>query len=206
MTSRSSEYSFVNAEPEHTCAYLWHPVLNAIRNNAPGATRVLDLGCGNGAFAAFLSDEGYSVVGVDPSREGIRHAQDTHARPAFFLGSAYDNLADEHGQFPVVTSLEVIEHVYDPRTFARCVYDLLEVEGTAIISTPYHGYWKNLVLSLSGKMDKHFTALWDHGHIKFWSVRTLRQLLEETGFGDITFLRVGRIPVLAKSMIAIATK
>jgi 2-polyprenyl-6-hydroxyphenyl methylase/3-demethylubiquinone-9 3-methyltransferase len=55
-------------------------------------------------------------------------------------------------------------------------------------------------------MDKHFTALWDHGHIKFWSERTLRALLAEAGCHEIEFRRVGRIPALAKSMIAIARK
>ena len=76
----------------------------------------------------------------------------------------------------------------------------------AIISTPYHGYWKNLALALSGRMDAHFTALWDHGHIKFWSRRTLGDLLREAGFVDIRFWRVGRVPALAKSMIVMARK
>ena len=78
--------------------------------------------------------------------------------------------------------------------------------GTAILSTPYHGYWKNLALALSGQMDRHFTALWDHGHIKFWSMKTLALLLEEAGFRDIRFARVGRIPALAKAMIAVARR
>jgi 2-polyprenyl-6-hydroxyphenyl methylase/3-demethylubiquinone-9 3-methyltransferase len=55
-------------------------------------------------------------------------------------------------------------------------------------------------------MDAHFTALWDHGHIKFWSIPTLTTLLKEAGFKRVRFLRVGRIPSLAKSMIAIALK
>jgi len=58
-------------------------------------------------------------------------------------------------------------------------------------------------LALTGKMDKHFTVLWDHGHIKFWSMATLSELLREAGFQQIRFLRVGRVPVLAKSMIAV---
>ena len=45
--------------------------------------------------------------------------------------------------------------------------------------------------------------LWDHGHIKFWSMATLSELLREAGFQQIRFLRVGRVPVLAKSMIAV---
>ena len=61
-------------------------------------------------------------------------------------------------------------------------------------------------MALSGKMDAHFTALWDHGHIKFWSIKTLSALLREAGFVDIRFERVGRMPALAKSMIAVARK
>lgn len=53
-------------------------------------------------------------------------------------------------------------------------------------------------------MDQHFTALWDHGHIKFWSRNTLSILLAEAGFQNIGFHRVGRIPPLAKAMIAVA--
>jgi 2-polyprenyl-6-hydroxyphenyl methylase/3-demethylubiquinone-9 3-methyltransferase len=51
-------------------------------------------------------------------------------------------------------------------------------------------------------MDAHFTALWDHGHVKFWSIATLG----EAGFVDIRFDRVGRVPALAKSMIAMARR
>ena len=122
------------------------------------------------------------------------------------LGSAYDDLAARYGRFPAVISLEVVEHLYFPRKFAATLFSLVEEGGIAIVSTPYHGYWKNLALAVSGRMDSHFTALWDHGHIKFWSIATLRTLLEEAGFVDIRFERVGRIPVLAKSMIAIARR
>ena len=76
----------------------------------------------------------------------------------------------------------------------------------AIISTPYHGYLKNLALAVTGKLDAHFTALWDYGHIKFWSVRTLSALLREVGLTVEKVFRVGRLPVLAKSMIAVARR
>jgi 2-polyprenyl-3-methyl-5-hydroxy-6-metoxy-1,4-benzoquinol methylase len=105
-----------------------------------------------------------------------------------------------------VVSLEVVEHVYFPKQYARTVFDLLEPGGTAIVSTPYHGYIKNVALAVSGKMDNHFTTLWDHGHIKFWSIKTLTTLLRGAGFGEVNFQRVGRLPVLAKSMIAVARR
>lgn len=171
-----------------------------------GGQRIFDLGCGNGSVANALSQQGWDVTGVDSSIEGIQQAKAVFPNLKLENGSAYDDLAAIYGQFPVLLSLEVVEHVYAPRQYAKNAFDLLQPGGTAIISTPYHGYWKNLALALSGKMDAHFTVLWDHGHIKFWSFKTLTKLLTEAGFVDIRFERVGRIPALAKSMIAIVRK
>jgi len=55
-------------------------------------------------------------------------------------------------------------------------------------------------------LDDHLTVLWDGGHIKFFSVKTLGVLLTETGFRQISFLSVGRVPPLAKSMVAVVRK
>jgi 2-polyprenyl-6-hydroxyphenyl methylase/3-demethylubiquinone-9 3-methyltransferase len=201
-------YSYTNTEPQHTHSYLWPAVFQVIEAATANKrnTRVFDLGCGNGAFAAALASRGFEVAGVDPSEEGIRCANDAFPNLNLHIGSSYDDLQAQYGQFDVVVSLEVVEHVYTPRTFASCLFDLVEEGGLAIVSTPYHGYIKNLTLALTGKLDAHFTALWDHGHIKFWSVKTLRTLLDEVGFHQVSFLRVGRVPPLAKSMIAVARK
>jgi len=146
------------------------------------------------------------VTGVDPSVEGVAQARAAYPELKIKEGSAYEDLAACYGQFNAVVSLEVVEHLYAPRHFARALFDLVEPGGMALVSTPYHGYFKNLALAASGKMDSHFTALWDHGHVKFWSIATLTTLLEGAGFRDIRFVRVGRLPILAKSMIAVARK
>jgi hypothetical protein len=73
------------------------------------------------------------------------------------------------------------------------------------LTTPYHGYLKNLALAISGKMDKHFTALWDGGHIKFFSVVTMKSLLISEGYEDIKFKFAGAIPYLWKSMLCSST-
>ncbi len=168
--------------------------------------RLFDLGCGNGVIAAACAAEGWEVTGVDPSDLGIEQANKGYPHLNLAKGSAYDDLVSTYGRFPIVISLEVVEHCYAPRDYARTLYDLVEPGGTAIISTPYHGYVKNLALAITGKMDAHFTALWDNGHIKFWSIYTLGALLEEAGFKEIRFKRVGRFGPLAKSMFAIARK
>jgi 2-polyprenyl-6-hydroxyphenyl methylase/3-demethylubiquinone-9 3-methyltransferase len=201
-----SEYRYFDWRPLHTEAYLWPVVCRQLSTHFPARARVFDLGCGNGAFAAELSNRGYQVVGVDPSTSGIAQGKSKRPELDIHVGSGYDDLPSRFGTFSVVVSLEVIEHVYAPRDFARTIFNLLEPGGIAIISTPYHGYSKNLTLALAGKMDPHFSPLKDHGHIKFWSVRTLSALLAEIGFVDIRFTFAGRFYPLSKSMIAIARR
>jgi len=180
-------------------------ILNEI-NHSKGKKNIFELGCGNGSVANELSKSGWDVTGVDISEEGIEQARIAYPQLKLGIGTAYDDLASKYGQFPVVLSLEVVEHVYAPRDYMKTIYELLSSKGSVVLSTPYHGYFKNLALAVTGKMDAHYTALWDHGHIKFWSIKTLRQLLIETGFSNIQFRRVGRIPPFAKSMIVIAQK
>jgi hypothetical protein len=83
---------------------------------------------------------------------------------------------------------------------------LLRSCGYLIISTPYHGYLKNLILALTNRWDAHPNPFWDGGHIKFWSRKTLSQLLNETGFRIVRFIGAGRLPFLWKSMIVVAQK
>lgn len=205
----ASGYRYTGAANSHAHAYLLPTVkeeLAATYRRFGTPKRLFDLGCGNGSVGAKIAEEGWSVTGVDPSSEGIAQARKAYPCLQFEQGSAYDDLSAQYGRFPVVISLEVVEHVYAPRDYAKTLFDLVEPGGTAIVSTPYHGYLKNLALALTGKMERHFTVLWDHGHIKFWSTGTLTTLLAEAGFESIRFHRVGRIPALAKSMVAVAIK
>lgn len=168
--------------------------------------RVFDAGCGNGVAANLISQKGYDVTGVDPAPTGIESANKQYPHLHLEIGSVYENLASRYGQFPYVISLEVIEHLFYPRQMAKALFDLTEPGGYTIISTPYHGYLKNLAIALAGKFDFHVKPLWDCGHIKFFSIKTLTELLRETGYVEVNFLRLGRIPCLAKSMLAVARK
>jgi len=206
MSNVDSDYRYASADPQWSNHYLWPPVREIVLANLEPGDRVIDVGCGNGAIASMLHGEGFSTTGVDPSESGIRVAHKAHPGIQFAQRSAYDDLAGEFGEFDAVVSLEVVEHCFSPRDYASNVMRLLRPGGLAVVSTPFHGYWKNLAIALGGKFDAHWSPLWDGGHIKFWAEATLRALLLETGFMGIGFRRVGRIPPLAKSMIAIARK
>jgi 2-polyprenyl-3-methyl-5-hydroxy-6-metoxy-1,4-benzoquinol methylase len=206
MDNVTSDYSYESPEPTWSSHYLWPPVRDIVLSNLKSGGTIMDIGCGNGATAAMLIEQGFSVTGVDPSTTGIHAAEKACPEARFAQRSAYDDLASEFGEFDAVISLEVVEHCYWPRKFASNVFALLRPGGLAVISTPFHGYWKNLALALTGKFDAHWSPLWDGGHIKFWSENTLHVLLEEAGLVDVSFRRIGRIPALAKSMIATSRK
>jgi 2-polyprenyl-6-hydroxyphenyl methylase/3-demethylubiquinone-9 3-methyltransferase len=205
-TASISGYGYANAECGCAHAYLLPAITKVLDSLSIEPKRAFDLGCGNGAVANWLAGRGFDVAGVDPSTTGIATARKSHPQLNLQVGSAYDPLSEKFGHFPLVISLEVVEHVYAPRDYARCVRDLLLPGGYALISTPYHGYWKNLALAVAGKFDDHFTALWDHGHIKFWSPATLTKLLQESNLDVQRVLRLGRIPALAKTMLVVAQK
>lgn len=199
------EYQYHSSGAGHTAAYLWPTVSQKLSIGSPH--RVLDAGCGNGAFARMLVDRGYEVTGIDLSDSGIEIAKSQCPGGRFELASLTDDLLSRFDEpFDAVVSLEVVEHLYDPRLFARRMFDVLRPGGQLILSTPYHGYLKNVALAVSGKLDSHFTALWDGGHIKFWSRRTLSRLLTEAGFRVVDFAGAGRLPYLWRSMIVVAER
>jgi 2-polyprenyl-6-hydroxyphenyl methylase/3-demethylubiquinone-9 3-methyltransferase len=202
----ASDYAYHSAEPAwHDDAIASH-VLHVLATDT-SIRRVLEAGCGNGNLSARIAARGFEVTAFDSSPSGVAHARSAYAVPRFEVGSVYDDLQEWlGGGFDACVSVEVVEHLYDPRAFVRRVFDVLRPDGLFIVSTPYHGYAKNLALALTGRMDSHFSALWDGGHIKFWSRATLTRLLHEHGFDVVDFKGVGRVPLLWKSMVITARK
>lgn len=198
-------YAYTDSNLSNAHSFLLSPLLSLLPQNPDTNAkklRLLDLGCGNGSLSNVLAQKGYEVVGVEESAQGVAIAQRNFPNVNFMQGSIY-NLPEDglKNSFDIAIAVEVIEHLFYPRDLVRAAKKCLKPNGKLILTTPYHGYAKNLVMSLSGKMDKHFHALWDGGHIKFFSVPTLTELLETEGFTDIKFEFAGRLPYLWKSML-----
>jgi 2-polyprenyl-3-methyl-5-hydroxy-6-metoxy-1,4-benzoquinol methylase len=173
-----------------------------------GVRRICDLGCGNGYLAGRLAWLDYQVTGVDASASGIEVASENYPQVKFVCTQINEQLPSEldGADFDLVLSSDVIEHLYRPADLLEAATGLLRPHGSLVIATPYHGYVKNLALSVTGQMDTHFTALWDGGHIKFFSVKTLSALIRQHGFTDLSFSYYGRAPYLWKNMICHARK
>ena len=95
------------------------PIVAAARPN-----RIFDLGCGNGSIANRLSKHA-SVTGIDISDSGVQIANRSFPHLKIEVGSVNDDLAAKYRRFPVVVSLEVVEHLFDPPSFAKTLFDLV---------------------------------------------------------------------------------
>ena len=203
---KKPEYSYLTSESGCHHDYLLKPLMEMISASAKRVegerVRILDIGCGNGSLSNLIAQQGYEVVGVEESESGIKIAQQSYPDCKFIAASIYDFPYQQlENSFDIIISTEVIEHLPYPRELAKVAKRCLKDNGTVILTTPYHGYFKNLVLAITGKLDNHFTVLWDGGHIKFFSVKTLSTLLLEQGFADLQFKFAGRYPLLWKSML-----
>jgi 2-polyprenyl-6-hydroxyphenyl methylase/3-demethylubiquinone-9 3-methyltransferase len=107
------------------------------RNLGPGV-EILDVGCGAGLLSEALAKEGFDVLGLDAGAEVVEVARGHAAGQRLNLeyrNSTAEELMAEGLKFPVITALEVIEHVADPAEFLRILAALLEPGGLLFLST-----------------------------------------------------------------------
>lgn len=180
-------------------------IMRHIRRYRPA--RILDLGCGDGVITAAIAGAGFNIVGMEPDAEGCRKANERYPGIPFHCLGCYDNPArlPERG-FDFVLSSEVIEHLYFPGRLLDFAASVLVPDGKLMVLCPYHGYLKNLVISLVDGWDQQHTSLKDGMHIKFWSFKTLNTLLERHGFEVLYNGGCGRLPYLWKCAVVIGRK
>lgn len=147
---------------------------------APRGSRLLDVGCGSGAFARLMSERGYDSVGVEPFSLGRPIDQ-----PGLRLVRAeFADVRTELGKFDVVTMWHVLEHIANPDDLLEGVVDVLNADGVLVISVPNFASWQSRV----------FKGGWFHldppRHITHFNRTTFHELLERNNleiFAERTF-------------------
>lgn len=105
----------------------------------------LDVGCGAGLLAEPLARLGAKVTAVDAAPEliaaAVAHA-DGSGLAIDYRAIGVENLT---GTFDLVTAMEVVEHVVDPKTFLTDLTARLAPGGLLILSTPNRTAWSRLL-------------------------------------------------------------
>ena len=192
-------YGWSSSDAEHSHKYLLPVVLKQLNKYA--VEELLDIGTGNGATIPFWQKNGFKVSAMEPDKIGFEFANKHSGADVRLLGCGDPIPSAWQSKFSCIISLEVIEHMFDPKQLADTSREVLGVGGIAIITTPYHGYIKNLLLAILDKWDFHHHPNRCGGHIKFWSKKTISKLFVDNGFEILEFNGAGRIPYLWKSMV-----
>lgn len=197
-----SEYTWNSGNEDKSHPYL-SKTLQKILNKLKYKNKLLDIGCGNGSLTKVLSKNFKSTFAIDTSKSAIYFAKKNNLKKVTFKVGTLQlhNKKFTRSTFDTITAIEVIEHVYSPDQFLKDIKRIMNNKTNLIISTPFHGYFKNLLISILGKFDDHFNPLWEHGHIKFWSINTFMQLLSRNGFEIKEIYFSGRFYPFSKSMI-----
>jgi len=167
--------------------------------------RVLDVGCGEGRFAAELLAAGARVVAVDVAQEPLRRARARHPRLDLRLIAPEGPWELDDASFDVVWAGEVIEHVADTAAWLSEVRRVLRSGGRLLLSTPAHEPLALMRLALSRRaFARHFDPRGDH--LRFYSRRTLSELLADFGFTAIAVQSAGGPPGARRLLLASASR
>lgn len=141
---------------------------------------VLDVGCGPGLLLNALAGKGTArIVGIEPGRAAAAFAERNVPGVEIIrspVDEAEDSLSDS--SFDLITALDLLEHMYEPRVFIQWAAGRLAAGGLLYIKTPNWGAFAKYGASWEG--------LWrDFEHLYYFSQRRLGSLLEEEGLAVV---------------------
>ena len=169
-----------------------------------GEGRVLDIGCGDGTFAARLAaQQGARVTGVDPSPAALERARAAHPGLDWLAPTVEGALPLADASFDVVVCVYVLEHVADTQSLMSEARRVLVRGGLLAIAVPYHGRTRNMMTALRG-FERHFDPL--EPVLRFYTARSLRALLLDFGFERVELHARGGVPLLRETLVALARR
>jgi SAM-dependent methyltransferase len=159
------------------------PVLAALRGIPAGAS-VLDVGCGRGQLGEAARALGLRVTGLELHPDACAVARDRLDRlvEADLTDHAQVDAALGDERFDAVVFSDVLEHVPWPAAVLGAYRPRVAPGGVVIVSVPNVASWDSRLRLLAGRFRYEDTGLMDRTHLRFFTVDTARELVEQAGF------------------------
>lgn len=151
--------------------------------------RLLDVGCAMGFFIDEASKRGWQVEGMDVSHFAVEYVKERFGHDAY--QGSLKTLDLEEGAYDLVTMFDVIEHVPDPKGYMVEVAKLLKSGGIFELATPDVD---SIPAKLTGKRWIGYKL--SEEHVYYFSVNTLRQMLDYAGFDVVHVRHIGKYVTL----------
>lgn len=161
----------------------------------------LDAGCGAGLFTEYLGSLGCNVSAVDFSSVAVDFVRQRCPSADVQQASLEQRLPFPDATFDLIWSTEVVEHLLDVRSALQGLRRVLKPEGILILTTPYHGLTKNILLAVHG-FERHFEVTGNH--IRFFTNKSMATNLQFADLRPLKFGGYGRPWPLYKSLYVIA--
>ncbi|MEW6593157.1 MAG: methyltransferase domain-containing protein, partial [Candidatus Hadarchaeota archaeon] len=152
-------------------------------------SRVLDIGCGRGAFLEFLPFK--EKYGVDISRSAVNEAK-KRGIDARVVDIETEKLPYESNFFDIIFCMEILEHLLDASILFSEVRRVLKPGGYFYITVPNQLFiLVNRMSILTGKYNLLDKDPYHARHIRFFKKSVLRDLVSSKGF---KIVYVGGLP------------
>jgi len=164
----------------------------------PGS-RVLDVGCASGKLAEWLKmRKNCFVVGIESDEDLAKKAEHRCDTVIKADVATLHTLPFPKGYFDYIIFADVLEHLPNPDEVLMNLRDYLSEEGSVLLSVPNIANWEIRLKLLCGCFDYGHPLL-DGGHLRFFTLSSIRQLLEEAGY-KVTYVtnRNARITMLGR--------
>ena len=144
--------------------------------------RVLDVGCATGHLTKHLAANGCSVVGVEVDREFALEAEE-YCEEIIIGDVQADSTIDKiRGKFDAIVFGDVLEHLSNPETALDKVKGLLKEDGFVIVSLPNIALWRIRLDLLFGRFDYTDRGVLDNTHLRFFTLKSAKELLQASGY------------------------
>jgi methionine biosynthesis protein MetW len=158
---------------------------NILMRLVPSASKVLELGCASGYLSGYMEQMlGCRVTGLefDPVATAIAQTRSTEVHTVDLDAPDILRVAEASAPYDVLLAAAILEHLRFPERLLKDACNLLKPGARVIVSLPNIAHWSIRLKLLRGQFDYQDYGVMDRTHVRLYTLKTGRELIESEGY------------------------